>query len=210
MAKKLTGKRAAFVREYLKDLNATAAARRAGYSEHTAKTQGSRLLTFGDVQAAIGQAQRKVAERDDVTIDRIVQEYAAIAFASMGDFLSFTAKGVELKSSETLTPKQLKAVLEVRQHTLRDGTTSVSFKLHSKGDALEALGRHLGMFGDSLKVQKAVEEMLENVRDRMPEEAYGHFVNAIGAAMGFPVVAARPAAAPEAGADAGGSDPVRH
>jgi phage terminase small subunit len=41
----LTPKQEAFVVEYLRDLNATQAAIRAGYSRRTAKQQGARLLT---------------------------------------------------------------------------------------------------------------------------------------------------------------------
>ncbi|HEF0028371.1 terminase small subunit [Citrobacter freundii] len=47
---KLTDKQELFAREYLKDLNATQAAIRAGYSEKTAKAQGARLLTNVNLQ----------------------------------------------------------------------------------------------------------------------------------------------------------------
>ena len=46
-----------FVAEYLKDLNATQAAIRAGYSPKTANRQGSRLLSNADIQAAIAKGQ---------------------------------------------------------------------------------------------------------------------------------------------------------
>lgn len=53
----ISPKRAAFVREYVKDFNATAAALRAGYSARTAKSQGARLLTFVDIQSEIARLQ---------------------------------------------------------------------------------------------------------------------------------------------------------
>ena len=40
---RLTNRQTRFVEEYLIDLNATAAAKRAGYSEKTAYAQGARL-----------------------------------------------------------------------------------------------------------------------------------------------------------------------
>ena len=49
----LSPKRAAFVREYVKDFNATAAAGRAGYSPQTAASQGGRLLQNVAIQTAI-------------------------------------------------------------------------------------------------------------------------------------------------------------
>ena len=51
-----------FVTEYLKDLNATQAAIRAGYSERTARSQGQRLLTKVDIKNAITEAQTKLQE----------------------------------------------------------------------------------------------------------------------------------------------------
>jgi phage terminase small subunit len=53
----LNAKRAAFVREYLKDLNATQAAIRAGYSAKTAYSIGGRLLKEVEVAQAISKKQ---------------------------------------------------------------------------------------------------------------------------------------------------------
>ncbi|MDE0100649.1 MAG: terminase small subunit [Truepera sp.] len=52
----MTSKQRAFVAEYIKDFNASAAARRAGYSERSAYAIGSRLLRKVEVSKAIGQA----------------------------------------------------------------------------------------------------------------------------------------------------------
>ena len=49
----LTLRRQKFVSEYVETGNATQAARLAGYSPRTAYSQGSRLLTFVEVQKAI-------------------------------------------------------------------------------------------------------------------------------------------------------------
>ena len=70
--KPLTPKQAAFVREYLVDLNATQAAIRAGYSKRTAKSQGQRLLTNVDVQRAIQSAITKRAEVVDITAEKVL------------------------------------------------------------------------------------------------------------------------------------------
>ena len=46
-----------FVLEYIQDLDATAAARRSGYSPRFAKNTGYRLMQRPDIQAAIAEAQ---------------------------------------------------------------------------------------------------------------------------------------------------------
>lgn len=69
---KLNAKQARFVEEYLIDLNATQAAIRAGYSEKTAKQQGSRLLTNVAIQAAISDRQTARSERVQMTQDYVL------------------------------------------------------------------------------------------------------------------------------------------
>ncbi|MDI9276180.1 terminase small subunit [Pantoea sp. EABMAA-21] len=64
---KLTDKQELFAREYLKDLNATQAAIRAGYSEKTAQEQSSRLLSNVMVQDRI--TALKSERNEEVGID---------------------------------------------------------------------------------------------------------------------------------------------
>jgi len=66
----LTAKQEAFVAEYLVDLNATAAAERAGY-EHPNK-QGPRMLVNVGIAKAIASAQAKRSERTEVTQDYVL------------------------------------------------------------------------------------------------------------------------------------------
>ena len=73
MARPLTPRQAAFIQNYLIDLNATQAAIRAGYSERTARSQGQRLLTNVDIAAEIEAAQAERAERLEVTQDDVVR-----------------------------------------------------------------------------------------------------------------------------------------
>ncbi|MDR8106178.1 terminase small subunit [Burkholderia cenocepacia] len=72
--KKLTAKQQRFVDEYLIDLNASAAARRAGYSERTARVIADENLTKPDIQAAIAEAMKARAARTEIDQDRIVRE----------------------------------------------------------------------------------------------------------------------------------------
>lgn len=83
MADKLTPKQAAFVRQYLVDFNGAQAAIRAGYSKNAAKEQAARLLTKANVMAAVQAAQSKVADKLEVTTERIERELAVIAFSDM-------------------------------------------------------------------------------------------------------------------------------
>ena len=54
----MTEKQQIFIREYLTSLNATEAAKRAGYSQHSAYSQGQRLLKDAEVQKALSAAMK--------------------------------------------------------------------------------------------------------------------------------------------------------
>ncbi len=70
---KLTPKQQRFVEEYLIDLNATQSAIRAGYSAKTAQEIGSENLSKPMVAKAIAEAQEKLSNKAQVTVEMVVQ-----------------------------------------------------------------------------------------------------------------------------------------
>ena len=134
-----------FVEEYLVDLNATGAARRAGYGVRSAAGTASRLMANPDVAAAIAEAQAARAERTRVTADRVITELAKVAFGDPRRLLSWGPGGVVLRQSDELTEAEAALVSEVSEtRTAAGGSRRV--KLHCKLAALTALGRHLSLF----------------------------------------------------------------
>ncbi|WP_334181041.1 terminase small subunit [Pseudomonas nitroreducens] len=69
----LTLKQSRFVDEYLKDLNATQAAIRAGYSAKTAAQQASRLLTDVKVQQYLAKRTKDREKRTVITQDFVLE-----------------------------------------------------------------------------------------------------------------------------------------
>ena len=70
--KKLTAKQERFCREYLVDLNASGAARRAGYSPPTANRIGHENLTKPDIQDRIRRELDKRSKRTLIDADKIL------------------------------------------------------------------------------------------------------------------------------------------
>lgn len=141
----MTPKQCRFVEEYLIDLNAAHAARRAGYSKRSAAQQGYRLLADAAVAGAIAREQAARATRTGVTADRVITELAKVAFGDPRRLLSWGPEGVTLRASDELTAAEAALVSEVAEtRTSTGGTRRV--KLHCKLTALTALGRHLGLF----------------------------------------------------------------
>lgn len=137
---KLSEKQKRFVQEYLVDLNATAAAKRAGYSPKTASEQGARLLANVKVQEEIQKAIEKRQNRVEITQDRVLKELASIAFAKGTDYASIISGVVMMNDTEELTEEQKAAIVSIKQ--TKEG---VEVKLADKMRALELLAKHLGL-----------------------------------------------------------------
>jgi phage terminase small subunit len=134
-----------FVAEYLTNFNATKAAIAAGYAPKAAHVTGCLLLKNDKVQRLIQEAMNDRAERTKVTQDRVVKELAKIAFANMKDFVRWGPTGVKVKNSQEVIEEDSAAIAEISQVDTQYGT-NIKFKLHDKLRALELLGKHLGMF----------------------------------------------------------------
>ena len=81
----LSEKHDQFCQEFVKDLNATQAAIRAGYSSRTARQQGSRLLTNVNIQSRIAELQAEIGERHRIDADNIIGKLEAVYQGSLED-----------------------------------------------------------------------------------------------------------------------------
>ncbi len=106
--KSLTNKQKTFVAEYQVDLNATQAAIRAGYSKKTAQQAGSRMLLNVVISGVIKKAQDATAEKAGVTQQKVVDEFAKIAFFDLGDLN---------EAPSHLVAAKLKALDSLSKHT---------------------------------------------------------------------------------------------
>lgn len=96
--RKLSPKQAAFVAEYLIDLNATQAAIRAGYSAKTANEQASRLLANVSVSQAVAEAQAKRAKKvERAALDVLMDIQSLTREARETGDLKTALKGLELE-----------------------------------------------------------------------------------------------------------------
>lgn len=82
----LTRKQQLFVQEYLVDLNGAQAAIRAGYSKKTASVIAAENLSKPYLSQAIQKAFAERSRRTQVTQDRVIQEYARIAFSDISNY----------------------------------------------------------------------------------------------------------------------------
>jgi phage terminase small subunit len=153
----LTDKQQRFCEEYLVDLNATQAAIRAGYSEDSAAAIGCENLIKPNIQAEIQRLQARVSKKLEISRERVLKEYARIAFADIRDMYD--------QNSRLIPPKDLSddaaaalAGMEVFEEFGFDksgervhiGDTK-KVKLWDKLKALDSLGKHIGLFEEDNK-----------------------------------------------------------
>jgi len=143
---KLTARQQRFVEEYLVDLNAAQAAKRAGYSEKNMWVIGYENLRKPAIADAIQDALRERSERTRVTQDRVLLELARIAFADIANFLRYNHGKVTLVPFDKLSADDRAVISQVTEVAHPDGSSSVQLRFHKKLDALNAIAKHLGMF----------------------------------------------------------------
>ncbi len=142
---KLTEKQKRFVEEYLIDLNATQAYKRAGYSvknDVTARVEGCKLLKKPNIQQKIQELREEQSKRTQITADMVLAELAAIAFSDRTMIARVNADGmVELSETDKLPIEVKKSISRIKE-----GKFGVEISSFDKVKALELIGKHLGMF----------------------------------------------------------------
>lgn len=155
----LKAKQQTFCEEYLVDLNGAQAAIRAGYSEKTARTIASELLTKPNIQDCIQQLMDKRSKSTEITAERVLQEIAKLGFANMQDYTR-TSDGALVTDMSAVTRDQMAAVQEFTSETRTergdegstgDNVEKFRFKLADKRASLDLLGRHLKLFTDKVE-----------------------------------------------------------
>ncbi|USY26697.1 terminase small subunit [Alcaligenes sp. 1735tsa3] len=173
---KLPPKQARFAEEYVRDLNGTQAATRAGYSQRTANEQAARLLANVSVQ----QYVRKLLEErsQQVKID------AAYVLSRLGEIDQMDALDI-LADDGSVKPiaewpriwRQMISGLDVMEIAQGDEEARIAvvkkIKWPDKIKNLELIGRHVGVqaFKDRVEHSGSIKGMAERMRRRRKTEA---------------------------------------
>ena len=146
--RRLSARQWRFVEEYLADCNASAAARRAGYSARTAPSQARRLMSDPEIKGAIREAMDSRSERLKISTDRVLVELARIAFSDIGRIIDWSGDALTVEAPGRLSPDDRAAISEIAVIP-GDGPRkfAVKVKMHDKRSALAVLARHLRLIG---------------------------------------------------------------
>lgn len=124
-----------FCHEYIKDMNATQAAIRTGYSEKTAKMQGSRLMTNDDIKSRVAELRDAYLDENIMTAKQVEYELTRIALGlsnekqvvieGTGDGYS-EARIIDKPPDEKSRLKALE--LMAKRHRILSGDTTIDIK----------------------------------------------------------------------------------
>jgi len=119
------------------------------------------MIAKADAAASAGTDL--VMERYAVTQERVREELAKLAFASIGDFITVQPDGSAVTNLSAATAEQVAALAEITVDEYQDGrgdgarpVKRVRVKLGDKRAALVDLGRHLGMFREKVDLTTRV------------------------------------------------------
>lgn len=174
----LTDKQKRFVDEYLIDCNATQAAIRAGYSEKTAESTGSRLLRNAKVSKAIQKRMKSKERRRIAKQDEILEFYTSIMRGEPQEYSSVKRKksGDAVEETATVgqaTPKieeRISAANELAKRYMAGKSIDLEQfrKLKAEADIAEAKARMMNENGD--KVAEQVDKLFDKLLSEVDED----------------------------------------
>ncbi|EIW20724.1 MULTISPECIES: terminase small subunit [Pelosinus] len=184
-SEELTDKEQLFCYYYVRCWNATQASLKSGYTANksSATVQGSRLLKTERVEKEVARLKTLLIQEIHISALDVLQQYINIAFADIGDYVTFGKKEVPIigmfgpvtdpETGEEMT--QMVNYVDLNEHSLVDtsviaevkqGRDGVSIKLADKMKALEKLEIYFDLLPDKFQ-RKLAEEKIDIERQKL-------------------------------------------
>lgn len=151
---KLTDKQEMFCKEYMIDLNATQAAIRAGYSEHTAKDIGCENLAKPNIQEYIQELKAARSKKLEITSLSVLQELHRWAYGDFTDIMELSFSDIK---ELPIAIRRLITGFERIVSTHEDSSSEkIKINFVSKERAIELITKHLPDFYAAEKSQVSI------------------------------------------------------
>lgn len=162
MAMSLTPQREAFAAALAQGMTQAAAYRVAypkslKWKDETVWRKASLMAAKGEVQARVTELVQKAASSNEVTVERVVKEFARLAFVDVRKMSRSDGSPVPLHELDEDTARAIVGVEVVTQGNAELGFGQVTkYKLADKRASLADLGRFLKMFVDRVEVSGSI------------------------------------------------------
>ena len=130
----------------------------------TPEINASQLLCNAKVQSYLKHMQKKEAERLGISLERMTDEFANLAFSDITDVMT---EDYEVKPpSEIRNIKAVQSIKKTTTYTKRGDTkVQIEVKMHPKYQALEALAKHIGYFEVDNKQKAPITAIQVNINE---------------------------------------------
>ncbi|MBA3224985.1 terminase small subunit [Salmonella bongori] len=152
---KLTDKQELFAREFIKDLNATQAAIRAGYSEKSSRNQGARMMANDDILNRIAELKSDRNEQVGVDAAYVLRRLTEIDQMDVLDILLANGELKPIKDWPKVWRTTLSGMDVVEMASADSAALLKKIKWPDKVKNLELLGKHVTV--QAFKEQTATE-----------------------------------------------------
>ena len=156
------------ISNYIKHPNWTKALEDAGYSRSTAVKRHTEM--WRKAEPEIRKRQAKVAERADLSAEYIIKKYMDLLETDLTKFICKDESGNPYYDFTEATEEDFRVVQELTVDQMQQGrgddavpVKRVRIKEYDKLRILEALGKHLGMFTDNVKIKGDI-SLAERIR----------------------------------------------
>ena len=169
---KLNKRQQVFIDEYLKCFNGAEAARRAGYSEKSARFQASELLADPNISQ---QIQARLAEVH-MSADEALKLTADIARGDVADFMAIGSMGFSLDLQAAVEAGKTNLIKKVSQKTITVNgknedkeTHIIDIELYDRQAALRDILKITGKFVEKMDVTSNGETLKQIVNIYIPD-----------------------------------------
>lgn len=172
--------RALFIAEYLRTNNATKAAIAAGYSEKTARQQGSRLLSNVDIRAEIQTERRAMVAAAKVDAQDVLSRLKNEVEADIADLFDDEGKLLPVWEWPLVWRQGLISGIEVEELWEGRGEDRVQVgmlrkvKISDRLKRIELIGKHVGVQAFKERLEVDTTEDLAARLQRARERAIGN------------------------------------
>ncbi len=168
MEQKLTPLQERFKNNILSGMTAKDAYIKAGYKARgaAAEVNASRLLRNAKMKPILKEAQKRAADKAEVTQERILREEMRLAYLNPSSLFDENGSQIPIHKLPEDVARAITGLEVIEQ---ADGKVKHKYKFSDKGKALERLSRHLGMYNDKLNLGFSA-ETLNAILSGLPDE----------------------------------------
>jgi len=153
---KLNPRQEKFVSEYLKTLNITQSAIKAGYSPHTASEQGSRLLKNKKVAKYIDEQRKRIIDEGVLSANELLHILSNAAVGDESEVREVVVKRGEFQRN----PDTDRMNLVYNEHV---EMVEVPIKPSDRLKARDLLGRYHSLFTEKVDLNIATPVFIDNI-----------------------------------------------